>query len=165
MGNINKEQRETAVANLKEFHNERLSKYPGDRIYFFPKIPYLTTNQTRVVGLFRSELERSDGDVYVELVDNNYSPIDEKRTLYKHRYNPNYKFEYEKAPGQFSERFSVPVSKLEIVWSITNSYVEKMDFENMEDNNISQLTIRDLAAILLKKPVSGKAWLNRLVQG
>ena len=163
MGSLSKEQRESAVSILKEFHSERLNKYSGDKTYFFPKIPYLTSNQTRVIGLFRSELERTDGDVFVELVDNNYCPIDEKRTLYKYRYNPNYKSDYEKAPGQFSDRYSVPIGKLDLVWSISEKSKSKINYDNMEDNNISQLTIRDLAALMWKKPVSTKIWLNELI--
>ena len=42
-----------------------------------------------------------------------------------------------------------------------------MDFDLMDPNTdapFDQLTIRDLAAILLKKPVSSKDWLNKLIQ-
>jgi hypothetical protein len=43
-----------------------------------------------------------------------------------------------------------------------------MDFDEILDPNsdapFDQLTIRDLAALLLKKPVSNKKWLNDLVK-
>ena len=35
--------------------------------------------------------------------------------------------------------------------------------EEKEDAHYSELTIRDLAAILLKSPVSNKKWLNNLI--
>ena len=42
------------------------------------------------------------------------------------------------------------------------------DFDEIMDPNIdaplSQMTIRDLAAIMLKKPVSNKAWLNEIIK-
>jgi hypothetical protein len=41
----------------------------------------------------------------------------------------------------------------------------ELDFQNAEiaDAPLSELTIRDLAAIMLMKPVSAKPWLNELV--
>ena len=41
-----------------------------------------------------------------------------------------------------------------------------MEFDLIDpdiDAQFEQLTIRDLAAILLKKPVSNKKWLNKLI--
>jgi len=41
----------------------------------------------------------------------------------------------------------------------------KFDIPDPEsDLPVSQMTIRDLAAILLKKPVSNKKWLNKLIE-
>lgn len=40
---------------------------------------------------------------------------------------------------------------------------EKVEVQSVEDAPFSELTIRDLAAIMLMKPVSNKKWLNDLV--
>jgi hypothetical protein len=82
--------------------------------------------------------------------------------------------EYEKtepmANGQV--RYLVPVSELIKVNAPDKKEPAKQlsveFFKDMMDPNtdapIDQLTIRDLAAILLKKPVSQKKWLNEIVK-
>jgi hypothetical protein len=47
-----------------------------------------------------------------------------------------------------------------------NKIQTSIDFDLMNpdtDAPFDQLTVRDLAAILLKKPVSNKQWLNKLI--
>jgi hypothetical protein len=94
------------------------------------------------------------------------------RRLYKLRYNSHYDEEYEKTEtneinGQF--RYLIPISELiHITQPIkVNTIQEKLDFSDLMDPNadapFEQLTIRDLAAILLKKPVSTKDWLNKII--
>ena len=45
---------------------------------------------------------------------------------------------------------------------INGDFDELMDPDN--DAPLNQITIRDLAAIMLKKPVSQKEWLNNLIK-
>jgi len=93
--------------------------------------------------------------------------------LYKWRYNPHYEEEYEKtepaANGHF--RYLVPISELVKIEFDVQENTETGMFPNFEeimdpdlDSPISQLTIRDVAAILLKKPVSHKNWLNEIIK-
>jgi len=121
----------------------------------------------RVIGMFRSELEKPDENVYIETINLSYEPLDKRRTLYRLRYNPYFKEEYEHVGN---DRYNVPMEELEIVWQLpeetsvdTAQLPLLYDAEIMEDNNLTQMTIRDLAAILLRKPVSSKTWLNELV--
>jgi hypothetical protein len=39
-----------------------------------------------------------------------------------------------------------------------------LELDNDEDSPLSEITIRDLAAIMLMKPVSNRTWLNELVK-
>jgi hypothetical protein len=136
-----------------------------------------------VVSMFPSEMECTD-DIYLELTDGNNLPIHEEPVLYKFKHNPFYnQGEYEVIPpdpsrNKNSETYLIPVSELEIV---SNSVVKKetpkkvfstamldnSDKESFskekEDAHYSEMTIRDLAAILLKSPVSNKKWLNTLI--
>lgn len=161
---LTKEQRDGVVTALRDFHGPVMKKVSSKNAYFFPKVPYLTSNGIKVVGLFRSELERMDEDVFIELISMNYEPLDSKRTLYRHRFNPHFREEYERAPGNTMDRYNVPVDELEVVWKQPDTPAAvPVDVDSVEDNHLSQMTIRDVAAILLKKPVSTKAWLNTLI--
>ena len=97
-------------------------------------------------------------------------PEDPTRTLYKWRFNPHYEEEYEKtepaANGHF--RYLIPVSELiKIEIEQPEPVNEFPDFDEIMDPDtdapIGQLTIRDLAAIMLKRPVSQKKWLNDII--
>jgi hypothetical protein len=159
---------------------------------------------------FERELAKGE-DLYIEFYDNvdvngtkEIVPMNEDRQLFKYKYNPYFKEEYETkesftATGEPYLSYTVPVSELTAVMSdgseITYNLYEKRkaeapkvqnklsvfpDFEeefpskskletslelgNDEDSPLSEITIRDLAAIMLMKPVSNRAWLNELVK-
>jgi hypothetical protein len=117
---------------------------------------------------------KKNRDIYTEFTSIDLDPEDPDRNLYKWRYNPHFEEEYEKtepgANGHF--RYLVPVSeliKIEFDAQIPENKGES-EFPNFDeimdpdaDAPLSQLTVRDLAAILLKKPVSHKKWLNDLI--
>jgi hypothetical protein len=94
--------------------------------------------------------------------------------LWKLHFNPHWEDEYDTTPTTDSAlRYLIPVSELVKVKApaktiATRSGVEITEFEEfsslMDDAPVSDMTIRDLAAILLKKPVSSKSWLNDLVK-
>lgn len=159
---------------------------------------------------FERELAKGE-DLYIEFYDNvdvngtkEIVPMNEDRQLFKYKYNPYFKEEYETkesftATGEPYLSYTVPVSELTAVMSdgseITYNLYEKRkaeapkvqnklsvfpDFEeefpskskletslelgNDEDSPLSEITIRDLAAIMLMKPVSNRTWLNELVK-
>lgn len=164
---LSRELKNEIVKDMRSFHEETMNRHSkGVKHYFYPKVPFLRTNGLRVIGMFRSELEKPDENVYIEIINLSYEPLDKRRTLYRLRYNPHFKDEYEHVGN---DRYNVPMEELEIVWqlpdepSIDTAQLALYDPENMEDNNLTQMTIRDLAAILLRKPVSTKPWLNELV--
>jgi len=165
---LSRESKNEIVKEMRSFHEETMNRHSrGVKHYFYPKVPFLRTNGMRVIGMFRSELEKPDENVYIETINLSYEPLDKRRTLYRLRYNPYFKEEYEHVGN---DRYNVPMEELEIVWQLpeetsvdTAQLPLLYDAEIMEDNNLTQMTIRDLAAILLRKPVSSKTWLNELV--
>jgi len=159
--------------------------------YFTIKFAYVPKHrEDLVVSMFPSEMEAQD-DVYLELTDGNHSPIFEQPVLYKMRRNPFYKQgEYEVIPADASrnknsETYLIPVSELELVAGtptpgvlplsvvkkpmvtigqlLNTANIEAAPAREKEDAHHSELTIRDLAAIMLKAPVSNKKWLNDLI--
>ena len=70
-------------------------------------------------------------------------------------------------------RYLIPVSELVKVKAPAKTIAERSgvqitEFDQfssiMEDAPMSDMTIRDLAAILLQKPISTKSWLNDLIK-
>ncbi len=120
----------------------------------------------RVVSFFPSEIERGE-DIYTEFVSRDYDSEDETRTLYKWKYNPHYKSEYrvtEPHSANHTIRYIIPVEELIVVENTSDSF-DEFDMPDPDtDLPISQLTIRDLAAIMTGKPVSMKPWLNEIVK-
>ena len=166
--------RQEKTEELIKFHDWKFKLIDEDNPLFIPKCAYYPKGKSEIfIGFFASELKKGR-DIYTEFTSIDLDPEDPDRNLYKWRYNPHFEEEYEKtdpgANGHF--RYLVPVSELikiefdpEILNEGTRS--EFPDFDEIMDPNsdapFSQLTVRDLAAILLKKPVSQKKWLNDLI--
>jgi hypothetical protein len=137
---------------------------------FIPKCAYQPKGMSELhIGFFLSEIKKGK-DIYTEFTSIDLDPEDPTRTLYKWRFNPHYDEEYEKtepaANGHY--RYLVPVSeliKIEMEQAVEVS--EFPDFDEIMDPDLdaplSQITMRDLAAIMLKKPVSNKKWLNDII--
>jgi len=157
---------------MREYQQPLLDAIGESDAYYIPKMAYRPIGKSETcISLFPSELSKKV-DIYTEFSSRDYTPEDQMRRLYKLRYNPHYDEEYEKTElseinGQF--RYLVPISELiHITQTIkVNTIQEKLDFSDLMDPNadapFEQLTIRDLAAILLKKPVSTKDWLNKII--
>jgi hypothetical protein len=114
--------------------------------------------------LFPGEL-KSEKDIYIEKVSKEYEPEDPERTLYKWKYNPHYRDEYEtKQIGPTNDAcYIVPFN--ELIKVELNNEADEFDIPDpTEDLPISELTIRDLTAILTSKPVSLKPWLNKIIK-
>jgi hypothetical protein len=124
-------------------------------------------------SFFQSEISKGQ-DVFVEFTNRYNVPEFPDRTLYRWRFNPHFEEEYEKTAEEdpTKVRYLIPIDELKVVKSYSPAAVIKpaeTEFEfslpNPEkDPLISELTIRDLAAILLQKPVSNKEWLNNIIK-
>jgi hypothetical protein len=178
--------RDVVLTALKQRNEENFKNLGLLDPYFVAKLAYKPTGKNEMlVSMFISELERKDG-VYIEFIDFDNHPVHDKPVLYKYRHNPYYKTEYVYDPPREKKNFEtylVPVSELEIVggklpMDISEPKVEvkpkisipaEMRQENesplseKEDVHYSELTVRDIAAMILKKPVSNKKWLNQLI--
>ena len=164
----------TKVAELREKHQPVFDALNIPDAYFYPKLAYRPKGKDELhVSLFPSEL-RKGTDFYTEFVSGEFVPQDSERTLWKLHFNPHWEDESDTTPTTDSAlRYLIPVSELVKVKApaktiATRSGVEITEFEEfsslMDDAPVSDMTIRDLAAILLKKPVSSKSWLNDLVK-
>jgi len=155
-------------------HHEWKFKLLGeDDPLFIAKVAYPPPGKNEYfIGVFPSEI-RKGKDIYTEFTSSDLDVEDPERTLYKWRYNPHYEEEYEKtevsATGSF--RYLIPVAELVKIQFDEEPTSEPALFPNFEeimnpdlDAPLSQMTIRDLAAIMLSKPVSTKSWLNDLIK-
>lgn len=179
---VTPEERKKNLEILRKFHTPALEKLGANPANFVSKVPYTPAGkQEPYIGMFPSEMTRN-ADIYIEFAHKENLPIDPAaRTLYKLAYNPFYDDEFEKtspdSPG--GVRYLVPVSELIVI----KRYEKKEETEirlkpkeettapltfslpdNETDLPIDQLSIRDFAAIMWKKPVSHKKWLNELIK-
>lgn len=148
---------------------------------YIPKLFYKPREidaQEPYVAFFTSEVVKGQ-DIYTEDSESENTPRDPERRLYKWRFNPRYKEEYQKLETNGSVRYFVPVSELILVK--VNSPDIKVEEANgkqialelgetftlgelSDDVSLNDASLRDLAAVLWKKPVSKKQWLNDLIK-
>lgn len=183
-----KMERAVALSALRQRNEQNFKNLGLMNPTFTIKFAYVPKHrEDMVISMFPSEMEISE-DIYIELTDGGNNPIHETPVLYKLRSNPFYKQgEYEMIPpdpsrNKNSETYLVPVSELEIVagnpttGAVPLSVIKKpkfistkgadfdLDIKKEEDDaHYSELTVRDLAAIFLKSPVSNKKWLNSII--
>lgn len=174
-------ERASALTALKQRNEQNFKSLGLLSPRFTIKFAYTPKHrEDLVVSMFPSEMEFKE-DVYLELTDGENYPIHEEPVLYKMRHNPHYKQEYEVIPAdparnKISETYLIPVAELEIVAGsktndlkivekpvISTASIEKTTSVEKEDAHYSEITIRDIAAIFLKVPVSNKKWLNNLI--
>ena len=163
--------RKEKTEELIKHHEWKFKIIEEENPLFIPKCAYNPIGKSEIhIGFFLSELKKGK-DIYTEFTSIDLDPEDPKRTLYKWRYNPHFEEEYDvtepSANGHI--RYLVPVSELSAIELETP--VETTDlFPNFEeimdpdaDAPLNSITLRDLAALLLKKPVSHKKWLNEII--
>jgi len=171
------EERKDRLKTLKDFHQETFRELGIADANFIPKLAYKYSGVTeKHIGFFPSEVGKGM-DIYIELTSSDLLPEDPERTLYKWRFNPNYQEEYEALEKDGTTRYMIPVSELILMKNnapeiiIDQKYkepnkVKEFSFSNADENEdapISEITIRDYAAIIWKKPISNKNWLNNLI--
>ena len=166
------ESRYAKVQELRKYHQATLDAFGRPDADFIPKMAYIPKGKEELcIGFFPSEMKRGV-DFFTEFVDKNLQPEDPERKLYLWKYNQFWETEYEQVDNGSYVWAMVPVSELYVVDS--KDYVTKVktnEFELIgkavesisEDAPISELTIKDLAAILLNKPCSDKPFLNKLI--
>lgn len=168
--------RKDKVAELIVHHADLFKAIDVENPLYIPKCAYIPHDKdTLHMGFFPNELQKSE-DIYTEFVSMSIEPEDPERILYVWKYNPYYEEEYELTTSKSSsyERYLIPVSELIKVEPIkhdttADSNSDFPDFDNnmMDPDNdepLARMTIKDLAAILLKKPVSDKKWLNKIIE-
>jgi hypothetical protein len=170
----NMESRFAKVQELRKFHQGTLDAIGAPSGEFIPKMAYIPKGMSDLhVGFFQSELSRGV-DFFTEFVNKELEPEDPERQLYLWKYNPHWSEEYVQINNGNYTWFMVPVAELYKVDLTTKPLSDKKskaemkvvsDFEIAEltDSPISDLSIRDLAAILLNKPVSNKKFLNDII--
>jgi hypothetical protein len=174
------EDKKENLKKIKEFHKAAMEKLGVSDYSLIPKLAYRPSGKTELyISFFYSEISKGQ-DVYLEFTDRNNVPEDPERTLYLWKFNPHFEEEYEKTEpteGTGHIRYLVPVEELKVIKKtspeamITTEKEVKLkpalDFSlpNPEtDPPFNEMTIRDLAAIMLNKPVSNKEWLNIIIK-
>jgi hypothetical protein len=163
---ISLEDRKENLRKLKEFHKGTLDQLGVANPYLMGKMAYLHNGQ-KVISLFYSEISQKK-DLFVEFTDRYNVPEYEDRTLYKWRFNPHFEEEYLKVDtgDPAKTRYLIPVDELQVIkkYEATTGTLDFSLPDPEVDPPINDLTIRDLAAILLQKPVSKKDWLNEIIK-
>jgi len=162
------------IEDLRMIHKDKFEKLGLPNALFIPRICYIPMGEVeQVVSFFEQDFAKGK-DIYTHFVSKGYDSEDPQNRLWKWTYNPYYATEYKKSdphPDTGNFRFIVPVDELELIddkFFKEDTKLDEFDIEDAipnpnEDPLIEQMTIRDLAAILLKQPVSRKKWLNEIV--
>ena len=143
-----------------EFKMEGVSKP-----YFRLKFPYYDGEiGCEVVAMFDNEMEVKGG-VYIELTDNNFNRVGGPQ-LYYLEYHGDYATRFKEKNSATGKRYLVPTSELTNItlkWKSENQMQLPLDGGAGNDCSIKDITGRDLCAIIWRKPLSEKDWLNRLI--
>ncbi len=164
------------LKKLREYHQPTFDKLGLTNPTYIPKLFYRPFGKTELfIAFFPSEISKGE-DIYTEAADKDFVSMDPERKLFKWRFNPHFEEEYEKtepSPGTGHIRYMVPVEELVLIKPEPEAPVETktgqtaLDLDTIPDPNsdlpMDQMTIRDYAAIHLKKPCSNKKWLNEII--
>lgn len=185
------EERRSKNKEIKAFHQATLDAIGIPNAILMSKMAYKATESPeKFIAFFESEIGKGE-DIYIEF--GNKELVAEKvegyelRALLKYRNNPNYKSEYLTSdPTEPNTRYFIPISELVLVTKPVKKNLstktttvatspEKIDRESTvselkcapidnTDPLVKDLTIRDYAAIHMRKPMSNKTWLNDLIK-
>lgn len=161
------EEKKEIAKVLFEKHKSIFDKLGIEDPLFIPKMNYYYQPlNCRVVGFFDSELKHGK-DIYVEFVDRYHVPEDVERRLYRWTYDPQYKetLEQDEDAEKKFVKYLVPVTDFvyienELIPETIETKVEKL----LTDSPMSEMSIKDFFAILHRKPISEKEWLNELIR-
>ena len=168
---LSPEEKKANLKKLREYHQPMLDALGIPDAYFVGKVHFKPHGKLELfISFFVSELNRGE-DLYVEFSSKHNISEDPDRKLRKWKFNPHFAEEYERvdatAPG--SVRYLIPIEELVIMElpELEKRIQTKMAFDVAipnDDAPMSEMTILDYAAIHLKKPVSKKEWLNKIVK-
>lgn len=176
------------LKKLREFHKEVMDSVGVSEMMLIGKLAYRPSGkQDKYVSFFHSEISKGH-DVFLEFTDRYNVPEDLDRTLYQWRFNPHFEEEYEKIDDTSKKnvRYLIPVDEFKVVKRYSQEVlineptlvkketvkpeteketpIDEFSLLNpATDPPLNEMTIRDLAAIMLKKPVSNKEWLNNII--
>lgn len=168
------EDKRDKLKKLREFHQPTLNTLGVNDTAFIPKFAYPPHGKTeKYVAFFQSEISKGQ-DIFVEFCDKDNNPQFEDRALYRWKFNPRFEEEYEKtepSPTTGHIRYLVSISEFLKVKDYTDdssqddpSQLKEFELADPDvDLPMDQMTIRDYAAIHMKKPVSMKPWLNEII--
>ena len=162
------EDKKEKIRKLRDYHQVTLDHHGVPEGMFIPKMAYRPIGKSDLhISFFASEMNKGE-DIYLEFTSKELIPEDPQRRLYRWNFNPHYEEEYDQTephPQTGHVRYLVPVDEL-ILMKRPEPKPEQ-SFNDLPDPDkdlpIDQMTIRDLAAIMLNKPVSTKKWLNMII--
>ncbi len=105
------EDRKAKITELRAYHAGNVV-LPAT-CYFTAKYPHTPEGKDeKCIGLYESEISKGD-DIYLELVNMDYTPLDSSRTLYKWEHEKGWSHKYTIK----KEQYMIPVSELKVVTS------------------------------------------------
>jgi hypothetical protein len=175
------------LRQIKVFHQATLDELNVPGAAVISKMAFQPNGLTeKHVGFFESEVSKGE-DIYLEFGSKDLSPEQvpgyPQRCLLKWRFNPNFREEYptsEPDPVTGHRRYFVPIAELmlmtkpepKMLRTTTEVKTEERESSANElamtppdeaDPFTREMTIRDYAAIHMRKPCSKKEWLNQLI--
>lgn len=160
------------LKKLREHHQPVLDYLGTPDAVLLGKLAYHpAAGESLHISFFESEISKAN-DVFVEFTNRDLDPEDANRTLYKYRFNPDFKTAYRttEPSGQTGHvRYLVPVTELV---KIDHKIVAKTQAATQQEFNLidpdhdcelGKATLRDVAAIFLRIPMSQKQWLNEMI--
>lgn len=167
------------ILGLMEHHKPLFEAEGVSVPKFIPRLCYKHKGEM-VIGFYPKEVQGGK-DIYIEFCDRQFNPEDPERTLWKWIYNPEFADEYEMSePHSVTKhrRYIIPAEELinvtdqhkpkEVVVVEEVSEEEEDSFDDLVEEKadvaLSNMTIRDFAALLWREPVSYKPWLNELIK-
>lgn len=185
---VTPELRQSLLSESEKLFSDTYAKLGVAKPYHVQKVCYKPKDKIeRIIRMFPSELTR--GDVYIELVDFEYTPLYTPRRLYKLTHRGDFNTAYESIEGASGMSFIVPFSALNLVvdlgaaipstpapWdtprlsSSTEAVPSELTFDSEEqeigdvDAHYNTMTLRDYYCITQNVPLSQKSWLNNLIK-
>lgn len=166
------EDKREKLKRLREFHQKTLNELGVAEAVFIPKMAYIPYGKTeKHIAFFQSEISKGQ-DVFVEFCSKDNDPEFEDRGLYRWKFNAHFEAEYEKTepnPQTGHCRYLIPIAELVKVKEYVQAtetpqtILEFQITDPDQDLPMDQMTMRDYAAIHMRKPISMKPWLNELI--
>ena len=167
------QERKEAAAKLKQYQQKVFDELGITEPVYIPKMAHHVKDLEGIhMGFFKSELDHGE-DIFTECISMQMEPEDPNRTMYKIKFNPFFEEEYATSEPMSNGhvRYYIPLNELEVVSNhgrLKNSIKPIENDFNLPnadtDLPLDQMTMRDVAALLLKTPVSEKKWLNEIIK-